>query len=116
VAAGTVEEQIRSLVTAHRPELQQLVDQALEAELEALVAERVAARNGGNGFAHQIGEQRAGLPAAKLCHRCKLEKPATEFERGRNTCRQCRREQQRARENPPADLEPPRTAEAGDPA
>jgi hypothetical protein len=41
-----IDEQVRELVRSHRPELERLVDQALERELAQLVEQRLAARNG----------------------------------------------------------------------
>jgi hypothetical protein len=115
VAAGAIDEQVRALVEQHRPQLEQLVDEAVEAELARLVDERIRARNG-----HSTDDgtrapswERSSSPEARVCNRCQLEKPAAEFEKFRHTCRPCRREQEReraaARRTPTDVEEPPRT-------
>jgi excisionase family DNA binding protein len=101
-----VEARIRELVQSHRPELLELVDQALEHELARLVAERLAARNGNGAVtAHdQELELEHGHPV-ELCIRCG-QRPRM---RERRICRACRsaadlerRRRARAREHAPA--------------
>jgi hypothetical protein len=50
-------------------------------------------------------------PAERRCNRCGEIKPASEYGRGRGTCRSCRRAQQREHDRRAAlaDEEPPRT-------
>ena len=67
MSASGLEQRIHQLVQAHRPELQRLVDEALEHELNLLVEERrLAARNGAQAKARQIrrARRRAGRSAA----------------------------------------------------
>jgi hypothetical protein len=120
VSAGSViDERIEQLVAAHRPELEHLVDAELDRQLDLIVGERIAARNG-NGVRSLTAavsteaEMRLGTVRnlTKVCTRCRVEKPVTEFERGRGTCMNCRRQQERqravARRAAEAE-EPPRT-------
>jgi hypothetical protein len=120
VAAGAIDERIRELVAARHDELAALVDQAVEAELERLVTERVQARNGnipgdvpGNSLevrTKDLGNGNIPVDAAKVCTACSRTLPLAAFEKGRRMCRSCRREQH-ANRTRVADLEPPRTFE-----
>jgi hypothetical protein len=122
VAAGAIEEQVQALLELHRAELEQLVDQALEAELARLVDERIQSRDGqadlippggikSNGHVRPE-DVRADSAAVKVCSGCQRALPIEAFERHRSRCRQCRRDQQRARtghDHAQAAAEPPRT-------
>jgi hypothetical protein len=46
VDAALLDERIAALIAARRPELERLVDRAIDAQLELLVADRLTARNG----------------------------------------------------------------------
>jgi hypothetical protein len=113
--AVDVEVRIAELVEAHRPELEQLVDQALERELQALVEQRLAARNGALERARQAVPPQAepalaAKPTTKTCVSCGQEKPASAFEKYRRACRDCRRREAREREQRrAADPERPAT-------
>lgn len=110
MAAGAIEEQVKALVELHRPELQQLVDQALEAELARLVDERIAARNG-NGHVRPEPPP-ADSVTAKVCTACHRSLPVAAFETGRGKCRECRRSE-RNRERRSTPVEADRPAEPG---
>ena len=107
MGANGLEERVGTLLAQHREELEQLVDEALERELAQLVAERLHARNGN-------GTTRAAEPATtttKVCNRCNRNLPTSAFDPRRGTCRQCRQQQHREREQrrAAAVTEPPRT-------
>lgn len=106
-----VEARIHELLAARRPILEQLVRHAVDAEITALVdAELERTLPNGNGAT------RAVEPATKLCTGpCGRTLPVSAFEKGRAKCRQCRRAENREREQRhtlaatvPADQEPPR--------
>jgi hypothetical protein len=99
-AAADVEARIAELVAANREQLAQLVDQAVERELEALIAERLTAANG----VHET-EQRS---ATKICDGCGETKPETAFEKYRRRCRECRRRDRRTAAVEQAPAEPGR--------
>jgi hypothetical protein len=106
VDAGRVDERIAELVQAHRPELEQLVHQAIDRELEALAQQELQRR--GNG-ATSIDV--TPVPTTRRCNDCGLEKPSGAFEKGRDVCRECRHAQARDRERRAAAepvAEPPR--------
>jgi transposase len=123
--AVDVEARIAELVEAYRPELEQLVDQALERELaalvEELVEERLAARNGDlRGAEHVKPDAPATLSstataATKQCSGCGETKPAGAFEKHRSKCRECRRRdlararerRESAEQDPPTDPDRP---------
>jgi hypothetical protein len=65
LAGVDVEARVRELLDRHRPELEQLVDVELDRALDAIVVERIAARNGHR--AH------VGDDVVKLCSRCGAE-------------------------------------------
>jgi hypothetical protein len=115
VAAGAIDERISELVAAHHQELAELVRQAVDRELQSLVAAELEHRNG-NGSRSQAGTLKASQPGTlstirpevvsgdsaetvKVCNRCGETKPTTDFEAGRRTCRSCRWRQQRQRED-----------------
>jgi hypothetical protein len=114
-AAGLdLEARIVALVAEHRPELEQLVDQALQAAIDGIVTERL----NGNGKA-VISPTAATVntpmrPVTKVCNRCTVMKPIAEFERGRGVCRECRRHEQRARGRRPVQEPPHAVAGGGD--
>ena len=97
---AAIDERIHELVEGHRPELERLVDQALERELAHLVEEGLAARNG-NG-AHEPARNAAIVEAGaatKTCAGpCARTLPVSSFEKGRAKCRECRRAENRERE------------------
>jgi hypothetical protein len=101
VAVAAIDERISFLVAAHRPELQVLVDQALDAELGRLVSERIAARNGG---ARREEDPPDDLPSQDppppplLCADCGARPRAP----GRRICNGCRARRQRAAQHEPA--------------
>ena len=84
LAGVEVEARIRELVDHHRPELEQIVDVELDCAFDAIVVERIAARNGHD------------REPAKLCSNCH-ERPRVA---GRTICSACkgRRDWQRQRE------------------
>lgn len=87
-----IDERIRELVGQHRPELEQLVDQALTRELAQLVEERLARTNGAHNAA-------TAAPATKVCAGpCGRTLPLSSFEAHRAKCRECRRAEARERE------------------
>jgi hypothetical protein len=92
-----VESRIRELVDRHRPELERIVDVELDRALDAIVVERIIARNGHvpDRRDHQDPDRQDGEPA-KLCTRCH-QAPAL---RGRRVCQHCKgsRDWQRQRE------------------
>ena len=97
---GAIEEQVKALVELHRLELEQLVDEALEAELARLVDERIQARNG-NGNGHVSPDIVSGdsVVAVRTCSGpCGRTLPPAAFEKGRSKCRECRRAEHRDRQ------------------
>ena len=119
-----IDERIHQLVEAHRPELEQLVDQALARELEALIEERLAARNGANPYP-RVGnapaaqserpEPSARTDATQVCEGCGGTKPETAFEKHRRRCRDCRRRDRRTApvvEQAPAEPDRPADIDA----
>lgn len=83
--------------------LEELVDQALQAELDRRVATIVAATLETRGESSPAAEDPAAAPvsvqpeaaaenpaAVKTCTSCGETKPATSFERHRNQCKGCR--------------------------
>ena len=106
-----LEERIGTLLAQHRPELEQLVDQAFERELAQLVEQRLAARNGGNRA--DLSTSPESMPAAetttRVCEGCGETKPAAAFEKYRRSCRECRRRDRRNTPQP-TPVEPERPA------
>lgn len=100
VEPSSLAARIVELVAGHRPELVALVDRELDRQLETLVAERIAARNG-NGDRPSTAAAAPTEPsygsATKPCAVCGVDKPADQYEAGRRTCRECRRRQVRER-------------------
>jgi hypothetical protein len=107
---GVIDEQVQQLVRSHRPELEALVDRALAAELDQLVTERLAARNGHttndppraaespqDATAAPVKPAPRAAARTKTCRGCGKQKPVSEYETGRGTCRACRRAQVRER-------------------
>jgi len=111
VAAGAIDERIQQLVAARREDLAELVRQAVERELQALVAAELEARNGnGTGEVAALSGRVRESDAVKVCTGpCGRTLPVTAFERGRRKCRECRRGEYRNRERRAPDPEPPRT-------
>jgi hypothetical protein len=111
LAGHDLERRVAAAIEAHRPELELLVDEALELELARLVAERLAARNGnGAGVAELVSTAVLTPAPAEPCSRCGQAPRMRE----RRICRHCkttvdleRRRRARAREHAP-------TAAAGD--
>jgi hypothetical protein len=94
---------IARLVEQQLPELIQLIDDALERQLAALVADRL---NGhGNGPVRTAPA--TGDSTVKTCRRCQTTKAVSEFHRHRAVCKACRRVEQRTRARRTAQ-EPPR--------
>jgi hypothetical protein len=92
VNVSAIDERVRQLVAAHRPEIERLVDQALERELNELVEQRLAAGNG------EPAAKPFVLPATtttRVCEGCGETKPAGAFEKYRRRCRECRRRDRR---------------------
>ena len=107
-----VEARVVALVQSHRPQLAELVRQAVDAELERLVDAELRARNG-NGATAPV-ETRA-TATTRRCNRCGRDLPPSSFDKGRGTCRRCRHEQHLQREQlrsaaAAADEELPRAA------
>jgi hypothetical protein len=94
------EARVRELLAVHRPELERLVDQALERELTQLVEQRLAARNG-NGADQPVRNSAVAETAAatKICAGpYGRALPVSAFEKGRAKCRECPRAEHRDRE------------------
>jgi hypothetical protein len=112
---GAIDEQVRELVRSHRPELEQLVDQALERELAQLVEQRLAARNGPHQAAGNAAIVETAAATKTCAGPCGRALPLSAFEKGRTKCRECRRaenrdrEQRRAAQQAPADPDRPAT-------
>jgi hypothetical protein len=106
LVAVELEQRVAALVEQHRSELEHPVDAELDRQLDALVAERIQARNGNGHASLDRGDiapspsrQTGGdVPATKTCTRCGLEKPIDQYEKFRNICWPCRRLQERERE------------------
>jgi hypothetical protein len=87
-----------------------LVAEAISRELDRLVHELVET-NIENRAKAELGDGVAqSQSASRACNRCGQIKSAGEYERGRGTCRACRREQKREsrrrrRQEPDADAE-----------
>jgi hypothetical protein len=103
---NAIDERISELVSAHRPQLEQLVRQAVDRELAALVDAELARRSNGSTAA-------GVTQTTKSCRGpCGRTLPASSFERHRHVCRDCRRHRDRDREHGRAavETEPPRPA------
>jgi hypothetical protein len=114
-----VEARIAELVEAHRPELVALVDAELDRQLERLVVERLAARNGArateleqaaNGAGAASSSRPGPITPAATCSSCG-ERPAVV---GRTICNRCRGRRRRERQTlaDASDADGPRTAPA----
>ena len=90
ILAERIEQAVNRAFAELNGTLEQLVDQELDQRIGQLVAERLDARN---GHVLQQPEQ-----TAKACKTCGTEKPADQFERGRHSCRECRRADLRSRQ------------------
>jgi hypothetical protein len=92
-----------SLEQVIRDELRQPVAELVRQVVRELVAEQLngAAESAVSGPENaQESRRRPGpiakpAPAERRCNRCGETKPASEYARGRGTCRSCRRAQQR---------------------
>jgi hypothetical protein len=89
-----IDERIGEIVAAHRPELEQLVRQAVDRELERLVEVELARYRNGNTAA----------ATTRVCSECG-ERPAA---RHRTVCERCRRARMREQQTVAAEPEPPR--------
>lgn len=112
---GAIDERIQELVEAHRDQLAELVDQAVDAELARLVAQALERRNGAAAAAPvktPTVQTNGSRPGTKTCTSCSETKPTTDFERNRAKCRACRRreERQRAARRDPEPADPARPA------
>jgi hypothetical protein len=86
-----VEARIAELVEAHRPELQLLVDQALERELAQLVAQRLNGHANGNGTGPAQAVEPPAPEGMRTCAVCGRTRPLGKFDRGkRKVCTTCR--------------------------
>jgi hypothetical protein len=112
VSVAAIDERIRALVTAHRPELEHLVDAELDRQIDVLVSERIAARNGRGQPASPTGA--AILSETKVCTTCARTLPLSKFEAHRSKCRRCRHAEQRARQDRAAEAEEPPRTDDGD--
>jgi hypothetical protein len=111
VVVVDVEARIRELVDRHRDELIDLVDLELTRQLDRLVAERIAARNGAvhhDDAAITAGHGTMPQPTAGLCVDCGTRAPAP----GRHVCHRCRgrRRRERRAQAAASAAEPPRAA------
>src|SRR5262249_7965983 len=100
LAAAGLEARVIALVQSHRPQLAELVRQAVDRELVALVDAELARRNG-NGAAPKLSAAKAqdDPPGEqRRCKTCGETKPLDRFEAHRHQCRECRRDAVRARE------------------
>jgi hypothetical protein len=70
-------------------EVERLVREAVDRELDRLIGELVSERDGAG--------DRDASPAMRVCNGCGTAKLPSAFERGRGTCKTCRRRQDRAR-------------------
>jgi hypothetical protein len=113
-----IDERIQELVAARRDDLAELVHQAVDRELAELVELELRNRNGNGHIRPEpppADSPPDGIrissadPVTKACNRCQLEKPVGDYETGRNTCRACRREQERERAHRSTAEEPPRS-------
>jgi hypothetical protein len=113
VGGVDLEARIAALIEARRPELEQLVDAALDRELEAMIMARITSLNGqADLIAPGANNSKADYVMVKVCTgACGRTLPLTAFEKGRGKCRECRRAEQRARghDHEQTDSEPPRT-------
>ena len=101
---NAIDARISELVSAHRPELEQLVRQAVDRELALLVDAELERR--GNG-----SSETAAAAATKVCRGCGRTLPASSFEKHRHVCRECRARQREQRHQAEADTEPPHQPE-----
>lgn len=94
---STLEQRVAAALDAHRPQLAELVRQAVDAELERLVDQELAQRSNGAALRRCSGACGRNLEPSK-------------FAPGRGVCRECRQQQARDREQRRAggDPEPPR--------
>ena len=89
-----LEQIVREQIADRRDQLEAIVRR----EVERIVGELVAAELNGHGTApnatNEVGRTSSG-PPVKLCRVCGVEKPGTEFDKGRRVCKGCRRTQHR---------------------
>jgi hypothetical protein len=105
VQAG-IDERIRELVGQHRADLAELVRQAVDRELPALVEAELEQRTNGHATP-------APVVATKVCNGNGRDLPVDRFEKYRSRCRDCRRQEEAARARKrraaeTAEAEPPR--------
>jgi len=95
-----LEQRIAAVLEQHRPQLAELVHQAVDRELQALVAAELQRCNGTTPSAIRNGTRArpSGQPDTRLCRTCGQAKPRDGFEAGRAVCRGCRRAQHRERQ------------------
>jgi hypothetical protein len=126
LAGVDVEARIRELVDRHRPELEELVDAELDRQLDVIVGERIAIRNGTepvvpgaevvNGVDHfdpvpgpkvSNGVRHFGLGREPLCAQCGQRPRLAD----RSVCRTCKttrdREHRHEKRAIASDREPP---------
>jgi len=104
-----IDERISELVSAHRPELEQLIRRAVDRELEHLIEAEFARRGSGSSETATS----AAVATAKVCRDCGRTLPVSSFEKHRLVCRECRARQREQRRQAEADAEPPRPGDYG---
>jgi hypothetical protein len=94
---AAIDERVQALVAAHRNQLAQLVRQAVDRELAALLDAELEHRANGNGAHAAPGPQEApraaSAPTTRTCKGCGRTLPLARFEKNRHKCRECRRDQ-----------------------
>jgi hypothetical protein len=110
-----VEARVAALVEARRAELEQLVRQAVDRELEALVAAELAHRNGNGAVAAsspsaELDVPRPLAPAPEELRLCRVcgEQPAQQHRTVCGRCRERERKQRRERVAGDSGEDPPR--------
>jgi hypothetical protein len=96
-AGADLERRVAALVQTHRPQLAEFVRQAVDQELQALVAAELASLNGANGTRQERSPSPAG-ETSRQCRSCDRDLAPSAFETGRRVCRECRQRQHRERE------------------
>jgi hypothetical protein len=109
VNTTAIDDRISELVGAHRSELVELVRQAVDRELQVLVAAELEHRANGNGA--PAVQEATPAPPLRTCKGCGRTLDVSRFEAHRYRCKDCRRaDAASSRERrSPAEPEPPRT-------